>query len=124
MGLFQRDPTADQCQRLSRSLQSVRLDGGVLTLVAADKASGNWPDSHVQTPHPAGAAELVSEIREVRLKANAGNAITQAIREVLESASAVLDFMIDDNESEGDPSDIREVKLDGVRQSVRGPYEL
>lgn len=39
MDLLQRDPTADQLQRLSRSLQSVRLDGGVLALFTADEAS-------------------------------------------------------------------------------------
>ena len=123
-GLFQRDPTADQFQRLSRSLQSVRLDGGVLSLVAADKGVCNWTESHVQTLHLACAAEVVSEICEVRLKANLGNAITQAIREVLESPSAVSEFVIDDNESEGDPSDTREVNLDGARHSIRGFYEL
>ena len=54
--LLQRDPTADQFQRLPRSLQSVRLDGGVLMLVTADKAGGNWSKSHVQTLHLAHAA--------------------------------------------------------------------
>ena len=39
MDLLQRDPTADQFQRLPRSLQSVSLNGGVLTLFTADEAS-------------------------------------------------------------------------------------
>ena len=89
MDLLQRDPTADQFQRLPRSLQSVRLDGGVLTLIAADKASGNWPDSHLQTPHLAGATEAVPE------------------------------FVIGDNELEGDQSDISEVNLGSTRHNNR-----
>jgi len=125
MGLFQRDPAANQFQRLSRSLQSVRVDdGGVLTLVATDKAVCNWMEPHVLTPKLACAAKVVSEILEVRLKANPGNAITQAIREVPKSPSAVSEFVIDDNESEGGPSEIREVNLDGARHSIRGFYEL
>lgn len=55
-GLFQRVASADQFQHLSRSLQSVRPDGGVLMLVTADKAGGNRSKSHVQTPHLAHAA--------------------------------------------------------------------
>jgi len=125
MGLFQRDPAASQFQRLSRSLQSVRVDdGGVLTLVATDKAICNWMEPHVLTSQLACAAEVVSEICEVCLKANPGNAITQAIREVPKSPSAVSEFVIDDNESEGGPSEIREVNLDGARHSIRGFYEL
>ncbi len=120
MGLFHRAPTAEQFQRLSRNLQSVILDGGVLTLVATDQAACNWLGPYVLTPRLACA----SEIREVRLKANPGNANIQAIREVLESPSAVPEFVIDDNESEGDPSDTREVNLDGVRHSIRGFHEL
>ena len=91
-GLLQRDPTAHQLQRWSRSLQSVRLDGGVLMLIAADKAGGDWLKSPVQTLHLA--------------------------------RTAIPEFVIDDNESEGDPPDIREVKLDGARHSIRGFYEL
>lgn len=45
MGLFQRAPTMDELRRSSRSLQSVRLDGGVLTFVA-----DNWLKFHVQPP--------------------------------------------------------------------------
>ena len=55
-GLLQRDPTVDQSQRLSRSLQSVRLDGGVPMLVTADKAGGNWSKSPIQTLHRAHSA--------------------------------------------------------------------
>ena len=55
-GLLQRDPTADQFQRLPRSLQSVSLNGGLLMLVTGDKAGGTWSKSHVQTPHLAHAA--------------------------------------------------------------------
>src|SRR6266487_6351256 len=83
MDLLQRDPTADQLQRLSRSLQSVRLDGGVLMLIATDEAGGYWLKSPVQTLHLA--------------------------------RTAIPEFVIDDHESEGDPQDIREVNLDGVR---------
>ena len=45
MGLFQRDPAANQFQRLSRSLQSVPLDGGGFTFVA-----DNCLKLHVQPP--------------------------------------------------------------------------
>ncbi len=124
MGLFQRDPAANQFQRLSRSLQSVGVDGGGLTLVATDKAVCNWMEPHVLTPKLACAAKVVSEILEVRLKVNPGNAITQAIREVPKSPSAVSEFVIDDNESEGGLSETREVNLDGARHSIRGCHEL
>lgn len=45
MGLFQRDPAANQFQRLSRSLQSVPLDGGGFTFVA-----DNCLKLHAQPP--------------------------------------------------------------------------
>ena len=125
MGLFQRDPAANQFQRLSRSLQSVRVDdGGALTLVATDKAVCNWMEPHVLTSQLACVAEVVSEICEVCLKANPGNAITQATREVPISPSAVSEFVIDYNESEGGLSETREVNLDGARHSIRGCHEL
>ena len=103
MDLLQRDPTADQLQRLSRSLQSVRWDGEVLTVVATEKADCRWPEAHIQT-----------------ILLARGNAITQATREVLESPSAVPEFVIGDNESEGDQSDISEVNLDSTRHNNRG----
>lgn len=45
MGLFQRDPTADELRRSSRSIQSVRLDGGESTFV-----TDNWLRFHMQPP--------------------------------------------------------------------------
>jgi hypothetical protein len=106
MDLLQRDPTADQLQRLSRSLQSVRLDGEVLTVVATEKADCRWPEAHIQT-----------------ILLARGNAISQASREVLESPSEIPEFVIGDHESEGDQSDISEVNLDSVRLN-RGFHEL
>ncbi|HEX9387426.1 MAG TPA: hypothetical protein VF918_13970 [Anaerolineales bacterium] len=44
-GLLQRDPTADELRRSSCSLQSVQLDGGVLTFVADNRLR-----VHVQPP--------------------------------------------------------------------------
>lgn len=90
-GLLQRDPTADQFQRLPRSLQSVRLDGGVPMLVTADKAGGNWSKSPILTLHLA--------------------------------HPAIPEFVICDNESGGDQSDINEFNVDNTRHNHRGFHE-
>lgn len=66
MDLLQRDLTAEQFQRLSSSLQSVSLAGGILTLIVNDEADRGWMESYLQATLLARAAEVASEIHEVR----------------------------------------------------------
>lgn len=40
------------------------------------------------------------------------------------SRTAVLEFMISNNETENEPPDAHEVNLDSARHSIRGLYEL